>query len=978
MRNLRCISGAFLAVLWFAPLRAQEPTGGVRGRVTDDASHQPIPGVLVTAGARRAVTGADGGYVLTLVGAGPQIVQARLIGYTAATRPVTVIAGQTVVVDLGLTAQAVSLSAIVVTGYGQQSAGNVTGAVTQLTAEEFNPGRVISPQQLIMSKVAGVQVVDNNEPGGGIAVRIRGATSTGLGGASSDPLYVVDGLPVGMTTAGRDGLNFLNPNDIETITVLKGGEAASIYGSNAANGVVIITTKAGRQGPPQVEYSTSFSSSVITRLPSMLNATQFAAAVAQYAPQNVNQLKATNTDWLGLVTRNASGMEHNIAVSGSGQNNNYRFSLGYLNQDGILQGTNAQRLSLGLDYVQRMFNDHLSVRANLRGTRSVDQFSPGGVLSNATQMGPTQPAYDTTAKTGFYNWPGNVITHPFNPLEILALSQDKGTTYRSIGNVQAEYRLPFFEAMTAHVNLGYDVASGAHEYFGSPSLAQQLANGNGGYVTRWSPSVLNTVFEGYLTYAAPLRFMPGTIDVTGGYAYSQSHGEFENVTANGLSTGLVGTNAVPSAQTVLTTLDVQENKLISFFGRLNYNLNDRYLIAASLRRDGSSRFNPNNAWGVFPSVAVAWRLSQEPFMSSFTSLSDLKLRASWGITGNQPLSNYAQYPAYTLGDAQSQAQFGTTFVSTIRPGAVDPNIKWEETRSYNVGLDFGFHNQRISGAIDWYTKNTSDLLFYLPVAAGSNFANFLTTNLGSMKNTGVELMLNARLREGGRNRLGWTASFTAAHNSNELTSINPASGLGQRILTGGIAGGVGTTIQVMQPGSPINSFYVFTQKYDAAGKPIEGSYADSVPRAFHDPAPKWILGHSSYITYGNFDASFTLRAYLGNYVYNNVASNLGAYAELGRGSPYNLQSSVLKTGFVVAQYQSDYYVESGAFLRMDNISAGYSFQYRGQPMRLYGTVQNVFTITGYSGVDPTAGLNGIDNNIYPRSRTYTGGLSVRF
>jgi iron complex outermembrane receptor protein len=331
-----------------------------------------------------------------------------------------------------------------------------------------------------------------------------------------------------------------------------------------------------------------------------------------------------------------------------------------------------------------------------------------------------------------------------------------------------------------------------------------------------------------------------------------------------------------------------------------------------------------------------------------------------------------------LGDAQSQVQFGNGFVSTIRPAAVDPNIKWEQTKSYDLGLDWGVHDQRISGSIDWYNKSTSDLIFTVPVAAGSNFSNFLTTNIGSMKNSGVEFAIDARVIDGGRGRLGWSTNFNAAHNSNQLTSINPIGGGAQKILTGGIAGGVGTTIEVLQPGQPINSFYVFKQTYDASGKPLQGKYSDSIPEPFHDPAPKWILGHTSLLTYGKWDAGFTLRAWLGNYVYNNVASNLGTYSEVTRGSPYNLHTSVLTTGFTQPQYQSNYYVEDGSFLRMDNITLGYALQYHGQPLRVYGTLQNAFTITGYSGVDPTAGLNGIDNNIYPRARTWTGGMSVRF
>ena len=329
---------------------------------------------------------------------------------------------------------------------------------------------------------------------------------------------------------------------------------------------------------------------------------------------------------------------------------------------------------------------------------------------------------------------------------------------------------------------------------------------------------------------------------------------------------------------------------------------------------------------------------------------------------------------------------GNGFVTTIRPSAVDPNIKWEATKSFDIGLDYGFKNQRFTGAIDWYEKKTTDLIFNVPAAAGTVPGDFVTTNIGSMRNRGLELSLSARMLEGGRNGLSWTADFTAARNSNELTTITPFGGAGQQILVGGIAGGVGNTIQVLRPGQPINSFYVYKQKY-ANGKPVEGSYADvngdgvvniNDLRPYHSPAPKWILGHSSYLVYNKFDFGFTLRAYLGNYVYNNVAANLGTYAELNRGSPYNLHNSVLTTGFQNPQYFSDYYVEKASFLRMDNITLGYSFNLRGQQALASGTVQNAFTITGYSGVDPTAGLNGIDNNLYPRSRTFTGGMSLRF
>jgi iron complex outermembrane receptor protein len=770
----------------------------------------------------------------------------------------------------------------------------------------------------------------------------------------------------------------LNPNDIESITVLKGGEAASIYGANAANGVVIIQTKAGRQGATQVDYMSNVSSSQVTRLPSMLNAAEFAAAVKQYAPTKSTQLLTSNTDWFSQVTRTGIGQDHNLSVSGAGQSNAYRLSLGYLNQHGIIKSSSTERVSVGLNYSQRLFSDHLDVNTNLRGSRSLDQFAPGGTLSNAAQMGPTQPVTDPTTTTGFYNWPGNSLQSADNPAEILGLATDRGTTYRSIGSALASYRMPFLEALTANANVGYDVTEVNRSTFNPTALHAQLKTGTGGTLFTTNPSQLNALLETYLNYVSSLGVLPGSVDLTGGYSYSRSHGEFPTLNESNLSTSLLGASGIPAAQTVRNTLNIQESKLISFFGRLNYNLNDRYLASLSLRRDGSSRFGDDNAWGNFPAVAVAWRVSQEPFMSKHSSVSDLKVRASWGITGNQQFANYQQYAAYTLGDAQSQVQFGNTFVSTVRPAAVDPNIKWEQTKSYDVGLDWGFHDQRISGSIDWYKKSTSDLIFTVPVAAGSNFSNFLTTNIGSMKNSGVEFALDARVIDGGRGGFSWNTNFNAAHNTNELTSINPTAGGAQKILTGGIAGGVGTTIEVLQPGKPINSFYVFTQTYDASGKPVQGKYSDSIPQPFHDPAPKWILGHTSTLSYGKWDGGFTLRAWLGNYVYNNVASNLGTYAELTRGSPYNLHTSVLTTGFTQPQYQSNYYVEDGSFLRMDNVTLGYSFQYHGQPLRIYGALQNAFTKTDYSGVDPTAGLNGIDNNIYPRARIWTGGMNIRF
>jgi iron complex outermembrane receptor protein len=976
--------------LWVAPLAAQSP-GTVRGRVTDGATQEPLTGVTVSIGSRGAITQADGRYLISGVPAGSDSLRARTVGYAPAVQAVTIAGGDTVTVDLTLSPQAIGLSEIVVTGYGEQRAGNITGAVTQVSSEQFNTGRIMSPQQLIASKVAGVQVVDNNDPGGGLSIRIRGNTSVN---ASSEPLYVVDGVPLGTgagggLSAGRDPLNFLSPDAIESITVLRDASAAAIYGANAANGVVLITTKSGkgRQGT-QVEYSTSASASSVTRLPDMLNAAQFSAAVAQYAPSRVDSLLGANTDWLNLVTRTGYGQEQNVSLTSGAEDMSYRLSVGYLNQKGIIQASSTERLSLGLNYQQRLFDDRLSLRTNVRGSRALDRFTPGDVLGNAAAMAPTQPVLDPSSTTGYWDW-NTTNASPSNPLASLNLATDHGTTWRSVGNAQAEYRLGFLEGLSANLNLGYDLTKADRTTFFPNNLAAQVRQGHGSlYLANNTQS--NSVLDAYVNYAPPRTYGPGTINLVGGYSYAQSHAEYPSLFETNLQSNLLGDNGIPQALNVRNTRDINDYKLISFFGRANYNISDRYLVAVSLRRDGSSRFGPGNQWGTFPSVALAWRISQERFMPQFGSLSDLKLRASWAKTGNQAFGDYLQYPTYTYSDGQTQVQFGNQFVTTIRPSAVDEFIHWEKTSSVNAGIDYGFSNQRFSGSIDWYTKNTSDLIFRVPVCAGCNLGNFVTTNIGTMRNRGLELSLNAGVLQG-HGGLTWTASFTASRNSNELLTINPSKSV-SKILTGNISGGVGNMVEVLQPGVPVNSFFVYEQKYGANGKPIysdtllnmyvdrnaDGNINDSDRRPFHDPAPKWILGHSSYIGFGHVDASFTVRAYLGNYVYNNVGSAGGAYQNLtGSGMPSNLHSSVLTTGFIVPQYYSDYFVENASFLRMDNITIGYSFNYRGQPLRLFGTIQNAFTITGYSGVDPTAGLNGIDNNIYPRARTITAGLNVR-
>src|SRR5213595_1581217 len=782
MKRAECVIGALVAVLWMAPLSAQQPTGTIRGHVTDGATHQPLSGVTVAVGSRGALTQADGRYLITGVPAGTDTLRTRMIGYAPAKRSVTVVGGDTVGVDLALSPQAVGLSEIVVTGYGTQRVGNITGAVARVSSAEFNTGRIITPQALIQGKVAGVRVVDNNEPGGGLKIRIRGATSVN---ASSDPLYVIDGMPVtstlsaGRDSLSRDALNFLNPDDIESITVLKDASAAAIYGANAANGVVLITTKKSRQHGPEIQVSTSISSSSVTRLPSVLDAGEFRAAVTAQAPAKSASLGNANTNWFDLVDRSGFGQQHDVVVSGVGQSSNYRFSVGYLNQDGIIRSSSTERLSLGMSYEQLLLNDNLDIKTNVRGARASERFQAGDVLGNAVAMAPTQPVYDATNQTGYWDWPTTGASAS-NPVASLNRSVSQGTTWRSVGNMQGAYHLPFLRSLTANVNLGYDLTQANTQTFIPNDLAAQIRQGQG-LLSLSNRNQTSLVSEWYLNYSAPILAVPGNIDLTAGYSYSTSHSESPFFQETGLPSNLLGINGVSVGpnSVVQNSNYVVDYKLISFFGRFNYNLNDRYLLAASVRHDGSSRFGPGHQWGTFPSVSLAWRISQEPFLRSVTALSDLKIRASWAKTGNQAFGDYLHYPTYTYSNAQAQYYFGGQFIPTIRPSAVDTAIHWESTESYNVGVDYALFGQRISGALDWYTKKTSDLIFRVPVAAGTNFTNLVTTNVGTMRNRGVEFSVNARVLEPRAEGLGWTAGFTVSHNGNELLSINPNRTLSQ-------------------------------------------------------------------------------------------------------------------------------------------------------------------------------------------------------
>jgi TonB-dependent starch-binding outer membrane protein SusC len=975
----------------FASGSALAQSGTITGTVTSADAGMTITAahVVVVGTSIGADTRDDGRYTI-VVPPGTYTVRASRIGFAPdSVTGVSVAAGGSASVNFQLKPTANQLASVVVVGYGEEKARDITGSVATVTTKDFNPGRIVSPQQLIQAKVPGVQVVGANEPGGSVAIRIRGGSSVT---SSNEPLFVVDGLPLaigGGISAGRDPLNFLNPNDIESITVLKDASATAIYGSRGSNGVIIVTTKSGKQGT-RLTYTGSVSHSSAVGGPNLMNAAQFSAAVAQFAPTNVALFGNANTNWLDAIEQSATGVEHSVAIAGNRDDMHYRLSVGYLNQTGVLQGSTVKRASTGVSYNDELFSNRLDVQANIKGARSDDWFTPNGVLGSAVAFAPTQPI---RTASGAYTEYANALA-PGNPLSSLSLITDQGTTYRGLGNIQTTYKMPVLEGLSATMNAGYDLAKSDHTTFTPSNDRSQIVNATGGTFFRQSPSQVNTVFDLYGTYAPPLDQLSSHVDLTAGYSYERARGDFPSFIAQGLSSNLLGPNGIPAATLQNNFLTQDESRLASFFGRVNYSLKDRYLVAMSVRRDGSSRFGPTNQWGVFPSIGFGWRVVDESFMRRFTPISDLKLRASYGVNGNQAFANYQAFSAYTIGGSQAQAQFGNQFITTIRPSAADPNIKWEQTTSNDLGLDYGLFNNRITGTVDYYFKKTKDLIFNVPIAAGTNLSNFLTTNIGSLQNRGLEFGVNGRVFDGSRG-LTWDASFTASTNANKLLRINAVGAGNEQILTGGIAGGVGTDIEVLQPGFPINSFLVYRHKTGPDGRPVTGdlpdiqlyqdingdgiiNQSDRVP--YKNPAPKWVFAHTSQFAYRNLDLNFTLRANRGNYVYNNVASNLGHYTNVQGPAPINLDLSVLKYGFLNPQYFSDLYVEDASFLKMDNISLGYTFHNMSSlgQVRIIGTIQNVFTITNYTGVDPEAGINGIDNTIYPRSRTFSFGTNIGF
>lgn len=970
-------------------------TRTIIGKVTD-ASGSPIAGVTVAVKGKQlaAITTKEGEFRLSNINSGDVLLFSSE-GFNSFEQ----IVGAAQNITVTLTTSISNLNEVVVVGYGTSRKRDLTGAVATVSSKDFQKGQISTPEQMIAGKLPGVSIISNGgQPGSGSTIRIRGGSSIR---ASNDPLIVIDGIPLaagGISGAGSP-LSFLNSNDIESFTVLKDASAAAIYGTRAANGVILITTKKGTGGKMRVNFSTSLSASTITKKVDVLSADEFRSIVnAKGTTAQKAMLGTANTDWQDEIYQTALATDNNITFSGGIKNLPYRLSLGYINQNGVLLTDNLQRKSVSLVLNPTFFDNHLKVDLNLKGSSQETRFANTGAIGGAVSFDPTQPVYSNKNDKrfgGYYEWrdastsTGLVNLVGRNPLGLLNQTLNKSNPYRSIGNLQLDYKFHFLPDLRANMNIGYDISEGKGTTFVSDSAASAYAAGGvGGQNNKYRQQNSNTVFDFYLNYNKYFDKIKSRVDATAGYSYNNfltTNYFYPSYNARGVK--------YPNSDPAFT-FDKPENTLVSFFGRLNYTLNDKYLLTATLRRDGSSRFAGENKWGMFPSVAFAWKIADEKMLASSKVVSDLKLRIGYGVTGQQDgINNYDFLSFYSLSSPNASYQFGNTYYQMYRPGAYNPNIKWEETTTANIGLDFGFFNNRINGSIDVYHKNTTDLLNSIPQPAGTNFSAFFIANVGSMENKGVEFNINAEPVKS--STWNWEAGFNITYNKNKITNLTvvPKDATYRGIQTGGIAGGIGGGFsQIQQVGYSRNTFNLYQQVYDSKGNPVENVFVDVNGDGIinqddltksKSAVPDLFMGFSSNLSYKRFSAGFVLRSSIGNYLYNNVHSNNGNGLQIfGNYVLYNASSNYLATKFNGNSNNllSDYYIQNASFLRMDNLTFGYdagTIFNKKATLRLNASVQNVFVLTKYEGLDPEISW-GVDNTIYPRPRIFTMGLNLNF
>jgi len=969
LRMLGLILGLFLSVSAFAQIE-------VKGHVKDATGEDIIGATVRVDGTQTAtVTDFDGNFVLKAnEGASITI---SYVGYQNA----TVKAAPSV--EVTLQDDETVLQDVVVIGYGTVRKSDATGSVMSVEADQLNKGLATSPADLLQGKTPGVQITTNSgAPGAGAKIRIRGGSSLS---ASNDPLIVIDGLPISSTDiSGGDVLNTINPNDIESFSILKDASATAIYGSRASNGVILITTKKGKAGSkPRINVDMSGTFKTVAKKVDVLGPEAFREFFMANYGDNADAVAAlgnASTNWQDEIYKTAFAEEINASVTGGYVSGSkafkmpYRVSAGFLNNDGNLKTSGMTRGTVGFNLTPTLLDDRLTINLNAKGVFTHNSYADEGAIGAAVQYDPLKPVDNKWESNGA---PNTMST--LNPVAMLNEQNKDAYVRRFVGNAQFDYKFKFLDGLRANLNLGldYSTTSGwnVSEKGSEISYHNKVENGTGAW-EKYTQTRRDQTLEFYLAYARDLKQINSRFDVLAGYSWQHFYNETTNdkVANDGTDARLWGE----------PTLFKTESYLISFYGRLNYTFMDRYLLTFTIRDDGTSRFQ-NNKWGVFPSAAFAWRINEEAFLKNVDWLSNLKLRLGWGITGQQNI-NSGDYPSiatYHTNQAGSLYMFGNSIVTPITPKGFASNIKWEETTTYNVGLDFGFARNRINGSIDVYKRVTNDLLNKVPVASGTNLTNYLLMNVGDMENKGIEVALNVVPIE--KKNLRWEVGFNIAYNKNEITRLTASddpSYLG--VETGDISGGVGNKVQIQQVGNPINSFFVFQQVYDENGKPLEGVYVDrnhdgqitdDDRYVYYKPDADVNIGLNTELNYKKWTLSASLRSSLGNYVYNNVASNTEMKADMWTNNFIcNRVSTAPYSNFQQAQYKSDYYVQNASYLKLDKVTLAYNIC---DWCRVNFTAQNVFTITNYDGVDPEVG-NGIDNNMYPRSRNFILGASFNF
>lgn len=960
----------------------------ISGTVTDQVNGEPLIGATIVDRddfSLGTITDFDGTFELKV----PESTVALRFSYTGYGTIDVPLADAGDYLEVQLKAGSV-LDEVVVIGYGTVKREDVTGSLQTVDSRDFNRGAITSPQELLAGKVPGVAITTGGGPDDGAQIRIRGASSLD---ASNEPLFVVDGIPLesGGVAGNRNPLNIINPNDIETITVLKDASATAIYGSRAAAGVILITTKKGSAGMGlKVSYNGNVSWGVPMNTVDVLSAEEFRQTMGEVhadKPERLDLMGDANTDWQSEIYRTALATDHNVSLAGAAGAVPYRVSLGYTSKEGLLLNDNFSRYTAGVNLTPGFLDNTLQVNIGFKGMLTQNQFAERGAIGAALSFDPTQPVLDPTSQYSGYNvWTlGNGNPNglaPNNPVSLLDpnLRDDRSTVQRYILNASVDYRIPFLPDLRANLNLGYDYSKGEGSLMipGNNTVAFSFNERFGGGADNEYDQVrTNEILEFYLSYKKQLS-RDHEVDVMGGYSWQRFF--FAN---NFFPSDAAGTPeiAVPRIN--------QDNELylLSLYTRANYNYRNRFLLTFTLRGDATSRFAPENRWGLFPAVATAIKIID----NDNERFNNLKLRAGWGITGQQDIgSPYEYQPLYVSSQDNARYRLGNTLFNTLRPDPYDRDIKWEETTTLNLGFDFSVIKGRLSGTLDLYERQTKDLLSFIQVPAGTNLSNFINTNIGSMVNRGIELGIfaspisNAKIR--------WDLGANVAYNYNEITrliAVDDPDFIGVPI--GGIAGGVGSNIQIHTVGFAPRSFFVFEQLYDEDGKLLEGQFADrngdgvvdeEDKYRFEKPAADYIFGITSNMNIGKFDFSFAGRANIGGFVYNNVATDMGYLARLWHPTGYlsNVHRSAVENNIVnqASSTFSDHFVTNASFFRLDHITFGYTFD-KGiwDFMRLYATVQNPFVLSGYDGLDPEV-FDGIDNNFYPRPRTFLFGVSVTF